>query len=119
MTSSALGRSKQEVVICTYRIKQGHEAAFLKILARHWPTLKGQQLVAGRPALVYRGVDVSKKAFFVEIFTWKAGGAEKAHENPAVMQVWESMGLHMESRAGRPAMEHPHVQPVKVRFAKV
>lgn len=80
---------------------------------------KAEGLAAGRPALIYRGVDQSKKTFFVEIFTWKAGGAEKAHEDPAVMQVWESTGTHMESRAGRPAMEHPHVQPVRVRFAKV
>ena len=96
MTSSIPGRAGPEVVICTYRIKKGHDAAFLRILARHWPTLKRQGLAAGRPALIYRGVDQSKKTFFVEIFTWKAGGAEKAHEDPAVMQVWESMGTHME-----------------------
>ena len=55
----------------------------------------------------------------MEIFTWKAGGAEKAHEDPAVMQIWEGMGIHTEERLGRPAMEFPHVRRVTMRFAKV
>jgi hypothetical protein len=119
MTSSLTGKTKPEVVICTYRIKKGHDAAFLKILGRHWPTLKRQGLVSGKPALIYRGKDESRKSFYVEIFTWKAGAAELAHGDPAVMEVWGSMGKHMESRLRRPEMEHPHVMPVKVRFAKV
>ena len=76
MTKSFSG--KPEVVICTYRVKKGHEAAFLKELARHWPTLKRQGLVTGKASMVYRGADESKKTFFVEIFTWKVRGAEKA-----------------------------------------
>jgi hypothetical protein len=119
MTSSRSGKRKPEVVICTYRIKNGHEGAFLKQLARHWPTLKRQGLVTGRASVIYRGVDKTGKAFFVEVFTWKTSGAEKAHEDPAVMQIWEGMGVHMEERLGRPAMEFPHVRAVRMRFAKV
>jgi hypothetical protein len=119
MTSGLSGGRKPEVVICTYRIKKGHEAAFLKQLARHWPTLKRQGLVTGKPSLIYRGVDEARKTFFVEIFTWKVGGAVGAHEDPAVMQIWEGMGVHMEKRLGRPEMEFPHVQVVGMRFAKV
>ena len=119
MTSRNPEKSNAEMVICTYRIKKGHEPAFLRVLARHWPTLKRQGLVVGKPALIFRGVDESRNIFFVEIFTWKPGGAQRAHEEPAVMQVWESMGTHMEARTGRPAMEHPHVRPVSIRFAKV
>jgi hypothetical protein len=76
-------------------------------------------LVTPERPVVYRGLDESKKTFFVEIFTWKMSGAEKAHEDPAVMQIWEGMGIHMEERLGRPAMEFPHVQPVRMRLAKV
>jgi hypothetical protein len=119
MTSSRTSIKKPEVVICTYRIKNGHEDAFLKQLARHWPTLYRQGLVTADASVIYRGVDETKKAFFVEIFTWKVSGAKKAHEDPAVMQIWEGMGIHMEERLGRPAMEFPHVQPVRMRFAKV
>ena len=116
---SKLGR-KPEMVICTYRIKKGQETRFLKVLARHWPTLKRKHLVAGKPSLVYRGTDESKKAIFIEIFTWKTGkAAGTAHESPDVMQVWEAMGVHMEERLGRPAMDFPHVAPVKMNFAKI
>jgi hypothetical protein len=119
MTRRFKGQSKAEVAICTYRIKKGQDAAFLRKLARHWPTLKRQGLVSGKPALIYRGTDESRNSFFVEIFQWRAGGADLAHGDPAVMEVWESMGKHMESRLGRPEMEHPHVRPVKLGFAKV
>jgi hypothetical protein len=78
MASSLSGGRKPEVVICTYRIKKGHEASFLKQLGRHWPTLKRQGLVTGRPSLVYRGLDEAKKTFFVEIFRWKARRRESA-----------------------------------------
>jgi len=118
MTRGLSGGNKPEVVICTYRIKKGHDAAFLKQLARHWPTLKRQGLVTGKASTVYRGVDESKNSFFVEIFTWKARGAQNAHKDPAVMQVWEGMGVHMEKRLGRPEMEFPHVEAVRMRFAK-
>lgn len=119
MTSQLPRTGKPEIVICTYRIKKGHEEPFLKVLARHWPTLQRQGLVTEEPSLVYRGTDKSKKTFFVEMFTWKTSGAEKAHEDPAVMRIWEGMGVHMEERLGRPAMEFPHVQPVRMRFVKV
>ncbi|MFY9583435.1 MAG: hypothetical protein WAR21_02960 [Candidatus Acidiferrales bacterium] len=113
------GRSKSEVVICTYRIKRRHEAVFLKILSRHWPTLRRLGLATRRPAAIFRGNDKSKKTFFVEIFTWKSGEAmEAAHQSPEVMAVWEAMGKQTEERLGRPAMEFPHVEPVRLKFAK-
>jgi hypothetical protein len=119
MTGRRTRTSKSELVICTYRIKNAHEDAFLKLLARHWPTLYRQGLATAEPSVIYRGVDETKNAFFVEIFTWKAGGADKAHKDPGVMQIWEGMGIHTEERLGRPAMEFPHVRPVRMRFAKV
>ena len=64
MTNSLPGGRKPEVVICTYRIKKGEDAAFLKKLERHWPTLKRQGLVTGKASVVYRGIDESKKTFF-------------------------------------------------------
>jgi hypothetical protein len=119
MTGRSSRTSKSEPVICTYRIKNAHEDAFLKLLARHWPTLCRQGLATVEPSVIFRGLDETEEVFFVEIFTWKAGGADKAHEDPAVMQIWEGMGIHTEERLGRPAMEFPHVQPVRLRFAKV
>ncbi len=110
---------KPEIVICTYRIKKGKEASFLRVLRRHWPTLRRLGLATKEPAKVFRGTDESKKTVFVEIFTWKSGRAVGvAHESPEVMAVWEVMGKHMEARLGRPAMEFPHAQHVPLRFAK-
>ena len=108
-----------EIVICTYRIKKGKDAVFLRILRRHWPALRRLGLVTREPSQVYRGRDESKKPFFVEIFTWKSPQAvEAAHASPEVMAVWEAMGKNMEARLGRPAMEFPHVRPVRIKFAR-
>jgi len=43
---------------------------------------------------------------------------EAAHQSPEVMAVWEAMGKQTEERLGRPAMEFPHVEPVRLKFAK-
>jgi hypothetical protein len=64
MPSQLPSTGKPEIVICTYRIKKGHEDAFLKVLARHWPTLRRQGLVTTEPSVVYRGVDKSKEDIF-------------------------------------------------------
>jgi hypothetical protein len=42
-----------------------------------------------------------------------------AHHSPEVLAVWESMGNHMESRNGRPAMELRHGEPLRLKFAKI
>lgn len=117
--AKSTGKSGPETVICTYRIKTGREAAFLKLLRRHWPTLRQLGLATGEPSMVFRGADKSKKPFFIEIFAWKSGVAvTTAHQSPEVMAVWEAMGQHTEARLGRPAMEFPHVEPVRLKFAK-
>jgi hypothetical protein len=97
--------------ICTYRIKPGKEQDFVRLLARHWPTLRGMELVDDVPSQVFRGTDESGGTFFVEILFWKnADMPNRAHELPAVMSIWEPMGQCCESRLGRPAMEFPIVE---------
>lgn len=116
-----MSAGKRAVVICTYRVRKGQEDAFLELLGRHWPTLRKLGLVAGEPSQIYRGEDASGKSFFVEIFTWKDGeeGPRIAESTPEVMAVWEPMGALTEARLGRPSMEFPHVEPVRMAFAKV
>ncbi len=110
---------KPETVICTYRIKKGRQAAFLKLRSGHWPTLRRLGLATKEPALIFRGTDKSEKPFIVEIFTWKSWKAvQAAHQSPEVMAVWEAMGKHTEARLGHPAMEFPHVEPVRLKFGK-
>jgi hypothetical protein len=111
------GTAKAPVVaMCTYRIKKGKEEEFVGLLRRHWPTLRDQELVENTPSQVFRGTDDSAGTYFVEILTWKDGEMpNRAHELPAVMAVWEPMGMCCEARLGRPAMEFPTVQVVSLQ----
>jgi quinol monooxygenase YgiN len=104
----------KNTVVCTYRVKKGKEAAFRRLLKRHWPTLRRRGLVEDERPRHYRGSDGPGRTFFVEIFTWKGEEAVKAaHESPEVASIWEPMGALVENRNGRPGMEFPHVEPLR------
>jgi hypothetical protein len=111
-------RPKQETVLATYRVRRGKEAAFRRLLARHWPTLRRMGLVTATPPVTYEGRDDAKGTFFLEIFTWRdAASVERAHVLPEVGQVWERMGALVESRGGRPQWEFPHARRIRIRHA--
>ena len=79
--------------VCIYRVKNGKESEFVKLLERHWPTLHKAGLATSEPANWYRTADRKQRVVFVEVFTWvNAGAPDTAHQTPAVMQVWEPMG---------------------------
>lgn len=87
-------RSKPETVICHYHVKDGKQKAFEKLLVKHWPALSKLGLVvnAHKP-LHLRGEVKDGKQLYVEIFTWVSGeAAQRAHELPEVMAIWEPMG---------------------------
>jgi hypothetical protein len=103
--------------LCIYRVKSGSEQAFRKLLAKHWPALRRVGLAADRPSTVYAGSEGENAPIFVELLHWiDATGADKAHELPDVMAVWEPMGQLCEKRGGRPAMEFPRVEPIEIHF---
>ncbi len=105
--------------LCIYRVKPGSEAAFRKLLAKHWPTLKRVGLAADVPSTIYLGSEGDNQPIFVELLSWRdEHGAERAHELPDVMAVWEPMGKLCEARAGRPPMEFPLVEPIEVPFER-
>jgi hypothetical protein len=98
------------IAICTYRVKPGKEDEFSALLRRHWPALRELGLAEDRPSLTFRGTDESGGAVFTEVLRWKdAEAPQRAHELPAVMAIWEPMGMCCEDRLGRPAMEFPEV----------
>ena len=109
-----------ETVICRYTLKPGTEAEMLRLLARHWPTLHRAGLVTDEPSRVFRGLpaapdNMAEKGqaanVLVEIFAWKTPhSAERAHERPEVMAIWEPMGALCD------AMEFPHFEPVAIDF---
>ncbi len=108
-----MSEDRPETVLCQYRVAPDGEAAFRKLLERHWPTLHKLDVVTDEPAVIYRGADERDRPFFVEIFHWKSRKAlEIAHEHPDVLAIWEPMDGLCESRDGRPKMEFPHVERV-------
>jgi hypothetical protein len=105
--------------LCIYRVKPGSEGAFKKLLAKHWPTLKRVGLAADVPSAIYQGSEGERQPIFVELLSWKdEHGAERAHELPDVMAVWEPMGKLCEERNGRPSMEFPLVEPLEIAFER-
>ena len=114
-----MARPRADTVLATYRVRKGREAAFRRLLARHWPVLRRRRLVTADRPLTFEGVDEAGGTFFLEVFTWRGDAAvEAAHGDPEVGRVWEAMGTHLEERAGRPRWEFPHVRPVRIRHAK-
>jgi hypothetical protein len=108
--------SKPLVSACTYTVKPGNEAAFEKILARHWPALHKAGLAADERPVIYKGkLDDHAAAhkgltFYLEIFTWKdEKDPDRAHEMPEVMAVWEPMGALCAH------MQFPNVERIEPR----
>jgi hypothetical protein len=91
------------------------EEKFEGLLARHWPTLREAGLVTGKRSTMFRGKEDGGGTFYVEVLEWKdAKAPNEAHHLPAVMKVWEPMGMCVEERGGRPGMEFPHVERLRL-----
>ena len=100
--------------MCTYRVRSDKEDEFRALIARHWPVLHDQGLVTSTPPSIFRGREPSGGPFFVEVFEWVNREApDTAHHSPAVMKIWEPMGMCCEARDGRPPMEFPHVERIR------
>ena len=105
-----MARAKPQIVVCTYRVKRGREAAFRRLLGRHWPTLRRLGLVEAAPRLMLRGLAPERRSDIIEVFAWKPQGFANARRHPAVLALWEPMEKLCEARDGRPATEFPHFE---------
>jgi hypothetical protein len=86
------------------------------LLARHWPTLYRVGLGADTPSTIYQGLEKEGQPIFIELLHWQdERGADRAHEIPDVMAVWEPMGRLCEAREGRPAMEFPYAERIEIK----
>ena len=74
-----------DMVIVGYRPKPGREAELLALVREHVPGLRDLGLATHRPALAMRAQDGT----IVEVFEWREGAIAKAHENPAILAMWE------------------------------
>lgn len=108
---------KSEIVICTYRVRVGEEAAFEALLSRHVPMLREIGLATDYTVSHFKSLDEDKDGGYVyrEIFEWTDKKAvEDAHHSPEVMAIWEPMGQLCEERGGMPAMQFPHFEELKL-----
>jgi hypothetical protein len=92
-----MSESKPVSMLVLYRVKSGHDTAFVELLKKHWPALRGIGLATPTPAQMYRGESKRPSphggSTYVETFEWvdeKAAGV--AHQTPEVMAIWEPMG---------------------------
>ena len=109
-----MGKSEPVRMLCTYRVKDGKEADFLRLLEKHWPTLRNVGLATDEPAQVFRSKDKAGKPVFIEMFSWKdAAAPDVAHQTPEVMSVWEPMGALADE------MNFWAIETVAMHFAKV
>jgi len=95
-----------ESVICTYRVRANAEDEFSELLGKHWRTLRELGFVTDEPSMIFRSAE--GEPTYVEIFTWVAGGFDRAHEHPAVLAIWEPMEPLLEDRDGLPKWDFPH-----------
>ena len=103
-----MAKTNDSIVVCTYRVKPGREKEFAGLLKRHWPTLFKLGLVDEQPRMALQGRDTETTSCFVEVFAWKEGGFQVAHQHPEVLALWEPMEQMCEARDGHPATEFPH-----------
>jgi len=80
-------------VLCRYRVKPDKVQEFADLLRRHWPTLHDAGLTTDTPAELEKARTKAGDVAFFERFTWLTPDAvQSAHENPAVMKLWEPLG---------------------------
>ena len=109
-----MARPRPIRMLCTYRVRKGKEAAFLRLLARHWPTLRRAGLATSEPARVLRCRGKRGGTFFVETFAWAGAGASgAAHGSPEVLAVWGPMEDLLDG------MEFAEIEEVPMRFGRV
>lgn len=72
------------LVIVAYKPKPGREAELVQLTREHVPLLRSEGLATDYPVTSCQAQDGT----IVEVFEWAAGGAERAHTNPAVLALW-------------------------------
>ena len=72
------------VVIVAYKPKPGWEVRLEELTADHVPLLRKLGLATKTPSLAMRAADGT----VVEVFEWADGGIARAHEHPAVQELW-------------------------------
>jgi hypothetical protein len=93
MNKSQTSSSGPVDVLCIYRVKDGKEGEFKKLLKKHGPALRDAGLSPPGAPTIWKSMTRDGKTVFVEMMQWKdASSSHAAHQMPEVMAVWEPMG---------------------------
>jgi hypothetical protein len=77
-----------EIVIAMYRpYDTANQAALKELIRQHNTTLRVEELITERPAILMQAEDGT----FLEIFEWLPGATEEAHSHPAIQKIWKRM----------------------------
>lgn len=77
-----------EIVFAMYRpYAATSRKAMLELIQQHNTTLRVEELITDRPAILAEAEDGT----FIEIFEWKPGAAAKARDHKAVQKLWKRM----------------------------
>lgn len=80
-----------EIVFAMYRPHAGKEGELEKLVKQHSPMLRKLELITDREVVLAR----AKNGTIIEVFEWRSKDATKrAHEHPAVAQIWEQMAQY-------------------------
>jgi quinol monooxygenase YgiN len=98
-----------------YSVKAHHVDEFLSILDRHCATLRELDLITDREVEVFVGTERDTgEPVVIEIFEWADEDAtQRAHTDPAISEVWESMGPLCEARAHRSPFEFLNLERIE------
>ena len=110
-TAAQQDSEQPETVMVTLHAKPGAEAELERVIAQHWTTAHHMKLVRDSPHLTVRGTEDGKKAYFIDVFTWRDSRIPDAA--PAEIQkIWSEMNRLVEARGGHPGLEFTPVSVV-------
>jgi hypothetical protein len=100
---------RPDTAMITFHPKHGAEDALVRVIARHWATVRQLKLVReDLPHVTLRGTDADGKTYFVEILTWRDGSIPDAAP-PPVLAIWQEMNALVEGQPGHPGLDVTNV----------
>ncbi len=74
------------------------------MIALHWTTARQLRLVRDTPHFTVRGTEDGKKAYFVDVFTWRDSRTPDVAPEE-IKRIWADMNRLVEARDGHRGLE--------------
>jgi len=106
---------ESRIVFAMYKPHDGKENELKGLLKKHFPVLREYGLITERVPLIVK----SGNGTYIEIFEWESEeSVNKAHDHPAVADIWEKMAQISEFSTMSKLTEvegmFPHFEPVPI-----